>query len=211
MSIVIFDFPFMSFLPNSIQNLIDELSKLPGIGPKTAQRLTFYLLKAGDSPGKLLGEAILRLKNGVEICSSCFNLTTENPCKICRNVYRDQATICVVEDFLDVVALEKTMEYKGLYHVLHGALSPIDGIGPDKLKIQELVTRLKNTKVPVTEIILATNPSLEGEATATYLTNLLKPLGVKTTRTARGLPVGGDLDYADEITLKNALQGRREY
>jgi len=199
----------MNILPSSVQNLIDEFSKLPGIGPKTAERLTFYLLRSADKDIQSLGKAILNLKNKVKICSSCFNIAETDPCLICADRNRDQTKICVVEEPLDVLALEKTKKFNGLYHVLGGVISPIEGIGPDDLRIKELLYRLKKGKV--TEIILATNPSLEGEATAMYLKKLLSPLGIKITRIARGLPTGAELEYADEITLIRALEGRKEY
>ena len=198
-----------TFLPKSIQDLIRELSSLPGVGPKTAQRLAFHLLRSHQGISRNLGEAVLNLKKGVTLCRECQNLTTENPCKICTNVYRDKKIICVVEDTMDLIAVEKTREYKGLYHVLHGVIAPMDGIGPQDLKIRELLARIKNNGVK--EVILATNPSMEGEATAMYLAKLLKRHKVKVTRIARGLPVGGDLEYADDITLTRALEGRSEY
>ena len=198
-----------SFLPKTVQTLVKELSRLPGIGPKTAQRLAFYLLRAHGGISDRLGEALLDLKKGVTLCRECQNLTTENPCKICRNVYRDKKVVCVVEDVMDLIAVEKTGEYKGLYHVLHGVIAPMEGVGPQDLKIRELVGRIKNDGIK--EVILATNPSLEGETTAMYLSKLLKKYSVKVTRIARGLPMGGDLEYADNVTLTKALEGRREY
>jgi recombination protein RecR len=201
----------MSILPSSVQNLINELAKLPGIGPKTAERLTFYLLRSADNDIQSLGQAIINLKNKIKTCSVCFNLAESDPCQICADKNRDVTKICVVEKPLDVLALEKTHEYEGLYHILGGAISPIEGIGPDNLRIRELLVRVQKDKGKVKEIILATNPSLEGEATAMYIKKLLKPLGVKITRIARGLPTGAELEYADEITLSRALEGRKEY
>jgi len=200
----------MRILPQPIQNLIDEFSKLPGIGTKSAQRLTFYLLRCPDQDINNLAQAIGNLKKKIRFCEQCFNLSEQNLCPICQDPKRDKSIICVVEDPLDIVALEKTGEYKGVYHVLHGVISPADGLGPEQLKIKELISRIKQGKGKIKEVIIATNPSLEGEATAMYLLRQLKPLGVKITRIARGLPVGGDLEYADEITLTNALKGRME-
>lgn len=191
----------------SISNLIDELSKMPGIGPKSAQRLAFYILKVSRQEARSLSEAITAVKEKVRRCSACFNLTEEDPCAICRDEKRDRSTVCVVEEANDVLAVEKSSEYRGLYHVLGGALSPLDGIGPDELHIKELLERLGTG---IKEVILATNPNVEGEATALYLTGLLKPLHIRITRVARGLPVGGDLEYADQATLARALEGRVE-
>ncbi|MEK7673153.1 MAG: recombination mediator RecR [Patescibacteria group bacterium] len=196
-------------LPKSVRSLIEEFSRLPGIGPKSAQRLAMHLLHSPESRYRPLGEAILGLKNNVIFCTRCWNIGESNPCGICDNPQRDQSIICVVEEILDVVALDKSGEYKGAYHVLHGALSPIDGIGPDQLKVEALVARVEEGGVR--EVILATNPSLEGEATALYIQKLLRESGVSVTRIARGLPVGGDLEYADEITLSRAMEGRREF
>lgn len=206
-----------NFLPKSVRTLIEELSKLPGIGPKSAQRLAIHLLYSPTSRVTPLGEAVLGLKENVMFCNACWNIAESDPCKICSDGARDQGIICVVEGVLDVVALEKTSEFKGAYHVLHGALSPIDGVGPEQLKIAELFERIKKNNgneveaSRVREVILATNPSLEGEATALYIQRHLRDLGVKITRIARGLPVGADLEYADEITLTKALQGRGEF
>ncbi len=186
--------------------MVDELSRLPGIGPKTAQRLTYFLLRAPADQAHDLAEAILELKNRVVVCSQCFNISEQSPCDVCADAYRDASMICVVEEPLDVLAIERTGQYKGHYHVLHGALSPMEGIGPDELKIRELVARVREGSVE--EVILATNPNLEGENTAYYLSRTLQPFNVNVTRLARGLPVGGDLEYADEITLGNALAGR---
>lgn len=195
----------MRYSSESVERAIEELTKLPGIGRKSAQRLVFYLLKMQNGEVKALVEAINALKEKVRYCSICFNLTETDPCSICANPNRQHQTICVVEEANAVLALEKTGEYRGLYHVLGGVLSPLDGIGPDDLRIQELMHRLSDT---VEEVILATNPSAEGEATALYLSKLIKPLGIRVTRIARGIPVGGDLEYADEITLSRALEGR---
>ena len=198
----------MSDLAPPVAALIEEFSKLPGVGVKTAQRLTFFLLRSPADQARRLAEAILRVKESIIYCSRCFNITETDPCLICSNPNRDQDTICVVEEPLDVLALEKTGIYKGLYHVLHGALSPVEGIGPKDLRIEELVKRLQDGKVR--EVILATNPNFEGEYTANYLQKELKPLPVRVTGLARGLPIGGDLEYADEGTLSRALEGRRE-
>lgn len=198
----------MSITAKPITRVVDELSRLPGIGPKTAQRLTYYLLRAPAEQAEALAEAVLELKRNVVLCESCFNITDRTPCSICSDAERERARICVVEEPLDVVAIERTGQYKGTYHVLHGAISPIEGIGPEELKIRELLGRLQSSEVE--EVILATNPNLEGDATAMYLTRLLQPLGLTVTRLARGLPVGGDLEYADEITLSNALAGRSQ-
>jgi len=191
-----------------VSRLIEELSKLPGIGPKSAARLTYYLLRIPEAEARALAEAIIAVKEKTVLCSSCQNITDSNPCAVCASKERDHSIICVVKDPLDIMALERTGRYRGLYHVLHGVLSPMDGIGPDDLKIKELLQRLKAGSV--SEVILATNPNLEGEATAMYLQKLLSPFGVRLTRLARGLPVGGDLEYADEVTLTHALEGRRE-
>lgn len=191
-----------------VERAIHELSKLPGIGRKSAQRCVFYLLKVSDDEVKNLAEAFQELKSKVLYCSTCFNITEQDPCKICRGEKRDRRVICVVEEANDVMAFEKTGEYKGLYHVLGGVLSPLDGIGPDDLKIKELLSRLDET---IDEVIIATNPNTEGEATALYLAKLIKPLNVKISRIARGIPVGADIEYADEITLSRAMEGRVPY
>jgi recombination protein RecR len=191
-----------------VARLIEQFARLPGIGPKTAQRLTFFLLRAPEQLSVELAAAIGQMKSSVMLCSICMNITDVEPCALCGSEVRDKSVICVVEEPLDLVALERTRGFKGLYHVLHGALSPIEGIGPDDLKIRELLSRLADGEVK--EIILATNPNVEGETTAIYLTRLLRPLGVRVTQIARGLPVGGDLEYADEVTLARALEGRRE-
>ncbi len=201
----------MNYIPKSVQNLISEFSKLPGIGPKTASRLTFYLLRSSEEDIASLGKTILELKKKIVTCSVCCNIAEENPCPICKNSQRKKSQICVVEEPLDVMALEKTGEYKGTYHVLGGAISPIEGIGPENLYIRQLVSRIKKNRDTISEIILATNPSLEGEATAMYLLEILRPHNIKITRIARGLPVGGDLEYADEVTLTRALEGRKVY
>ncbi len=199
----------MNIIPKNIQNLIEEFSKLPGIGPKTAQRLTFYLLRRPEQASISLGNAAIDLKKDISICSICCNFSEGEVCPICSDGYRDSSLICVVAEPLDAVAIEKTGQFKGLYHVLGGAISPVEGIGPDDLFIKELIIRANSGEVK--EIILATNPNLEGETTALYIQNQLKDLDIKITRIARGLPVGGDLEYADEITLTRALEGRREY
>jgi recombination protein RecR len=191
-----------------VNRLIEEFSKLPGVGPKSAQRLTYYLLRASAEDAQALAQAILEVKEKIILCSLCQNITDSDPCAICRNDQRDQDSICVVEEPLDILALERTGSYKGLYHVLHGVISPMDGIGPDDLKVRELLTRLKTGQVQ--EVIMATNPNLEGEATAMYLTRLIAPLGLKVTRLARGLPMGADLEYADNVTLARAIEGRQE-
>jgi recombination protein RecR len=197
-------------LPGPIQNLIDALSRLPGVGPKTASRLTFFLLRAPEDLSRDLAEALADLKTGTTYCPTCFNITAagREQCEICDNGGRDAGLICVVEEPLDVLALERTGGFPGRYHVLHGALSPIEGIGPDQLKIRELIARVRAEDVR--EIILATNPSMEGDYTAAYLRQQLQPLNVRLTRLARGLPVGGDLEYADQNTLLRALAGRQE-
>ena len=198
----------MVAIPEAVTRLVDEFSRLPGIGPKTASRLTYYLLRAPVEQVRALGDAILQLRERIQFCSRCFNITEADPCPLCSDVRREQHSICVVEEPLDVLAIERTGEYQGLYHVLHGAIAPVEGIGPEDLRIRELVMRVK--KEPVREIILATNPSLEGEATAMYVRRQLFPLQVRITRLARGLPVGGDLEYADAVTLARALEGRQE-
>ncbi|HKB29640.1 MAG TPA: recombination mediator RecR [Streptosporangiaceae bacterium] len=190
-----------------IQNLIDELGQLPGVGPKGAQRIAFHLLAADPVDVRRLAATLLEVKDRVRFCRSCGNVAEEEECRICRDTRRDPALICVVEEPKDVVAVERTREFRGRYHVLGGAISPIDGIGPDDLRIKELMTRLADGTV--TELILATDPNLEGEATATYLARLVKPMGLRVTRPASGLPVGGDLEYADEVTLGRAFEGRR--
>ncbi len=190
-----------------VARLIEEFAKLPGIGPKTAQRLTFHLLRSSKEEADSLAEAILWMKEKVGFCSTCFNISESTICPVCADEGRDACVICVVEEPLDVLALERTREYRGRYHVLHGAISPMDGIGPEKLRIAELVNRVKGGSVD--EVIIATNPNTEGDVTAAYLSRVLMPVGVKITRLARGLPAGGDLEYADELTLARALEGRR--
>jgi recombination protein RecR len=191
-----------------LQALIDELGRLPGIGPKSAQRIAFHLLKVAPEDALRLSEAIVAVKEKVTLCPRCFNVAEGTLCDICLDPRRDANVLCVVEDPRDIVAVEKTQEFRGRYHVLQGALNPIEGVGPDQLRIRELLGRLDDEGV--TEVILCTNPNLEGEATAMYLARMLKPLGVRVTRLASGLPVGGDLEYADELTLGRALEGRRE-
>jgi recombination protein RecR len=190
-----------------VQDLIDELGRLPGVGPKSAQRIAFHLLQADDTDVRRLADVLIEVKARVKFCSICFNVSEDDLCRICRDPRRDQTVLCVVEEYKDVVAIERTREFKGRYHVLGGAISPIDGIGPDQLRVRELMMRLSDGTV--TELILATDPNLEGEATATYLTRMLKDLDLSVTRLASGLPVGGDLEYADEVTLGRALAGRR--
>lgn len=190
-----------------VQRLIDELGRLPGIGPKSAQRIAFHMLKASKEDAQRLTDAIAVTKDTVVFCSRCFNISTADLCDICNDDQRDKSLLCVVEEPRDVVAIERTGEFKGRYHVLQGAISPIEGIGPDQLKVKELLARLDSEGV--TEVILCTNPNIEGDTTAMYLARLLQPLGIQTTRIASGLPVGGDLEYADELTLGNALRGRR--
>ncbi len=194
-----------------IQELIDELARLPGIGPKSAQRVAFYLLKVPPADAKRLAHSIVEVKDKVRLCQMCFNVSDQGLCEYCRDPRRDASLICVVQEPPDIVAIERTREYRGLFHVLQGAISPIEGIGPEELRTAELLDRLKPTPgtPPVLEVILATNPNIEGEATAMYLSRLLSPLGIIVTRLASGLPVGGDLEYADEVTLGRALEGRR--
>ena len=187
--------------------LIDEFAKMPGVGRRSAARMAFHVLKISEKEAGNLAGAIIDAKKSIKYCSVCCNLTDTDPCAICTGERRDKTTICVVENPRDVIALENTHEYKGLYHVLHGVISPMDGLGPEDIRIKELLTRIGGD---VKEVIVATNPTVEGEATAIYISKLLKPLGVKITRIAHGLPVGGDLEYADEITLTRAMEGRRE-
>ena len=190
-----------------IKELIDELGRLPGVGPKSAQRIAFYLLQADEDQAKRLAEVLTEVKERVRFCEQCGNVAEAELCNICRDPRRSKASICVVEESKDVQAIERTREFKGLYHVLGGAISPIEGIGPDNLRIKELVSRLADPDIK--EVIIATDPNLEGEATATYLTRMLSPMGITISRLASGLPVGGDLEYADEITLGRAFEGRR--
>jgi len=196
--------------PKAVQRLIDEFSRLPGIGPKSASRLTYFLLRSGGEQPRDLAAALTELRERTRFCSTCFNIADAemDPCPVCADPSRNIGQLCVVEEPLDVLAIERTREFKGRYHVLHGVISPVEGVGPEDLKIRELLERVKRS--PIKEIILATNISLEGEATAMYVQRQLQPLGVRVTRLARGLPVGGDLEYADETTLARALQGRSE-
>lgn len=198
----------MSYYSPSIEKLIESFEKLPSIGHKTAQRLAFYMLDLSQEEVEDFTNSILNAKKNLHFCSKCFNISDTDPCSICANPKRDVSLICVVEDVRDIIAMEKTHEFKGVYHVLHGSISPMNGIGPDDIKIKELLARLMDGTVK--EVILATNPRVEGEATAMYLSKLIKPLGIKVTRIAHGIPVGGDLEYTDEITLTKALEGRRE-
>ena len=198
----------MSYYSEPLSNLIKELQRLPGIGPKTAQRLAFFIIEGPSSNAEKLARSISLAKTEIRFCKQCFNFASQDLCPICMDTKRDTSLICVVEDAKDIIAIEKTHHYKGLYHVLHGTISPIDGIGPEHLKIAELVERVKNSQLK--EIVIATNPNIEGEQTAMYISKLLKEYDVKTTRIASGLPVGGDLEYADEITLGRALDGRLE-
>ncbi|MDD2495881.1 MAG: recombination mediator RecR [Tissierellia bacterium] len=191
-----------------IAKLIEEFSKLPGIGRKTAQRLAFHVLDMKGSEVVELAKAIVNAKKLAKHCKTCGNLTEGDICNICGNIKRDQSVICVVENVRDISAMERTKEFNGVYHVLHGTISPLDGIGPDEINIKNLISRLNDT---VKEVILATNPTIEGEATAVYISRLIKPMGIKVTRIAHGIPVGGDIEYADEVTLLRALEGRREY
>jgi recombination protein RecR len=199
----------MASIAEPIARLIAELNRLPGIGPKSAQRLTYHLLNTPDEEVKSLAEAILSLREKVELCSVCFNIADRNPCPICQDEERDHSRICVVEKPSDIIPLERTGKYKGLYHVLHGTVSPAQGTGPEELKVKELLCRLQDDSI--TEVILATNLSIEGEATAMYLRQMIHPLGIHTSRLARGLPFGSDLDYADDMTLGQALEGRQEF
>ena len=198
----------MSLYSPSIEKLIESFERLPSIGHKTATRLAFYILKCSEEEAKEFIDSIENAKKNLKYCSKCFNISDTDPCFICANSKRDASIICVVEDVKDIIAMEKTHEFKGVYHVLHGSISPMNGVGPDDIKIKELLSRLMDGTVK--EVILATNPRVEGEATAMYLSKLIKPLGIKVTRIAHGIPVGGDLEYTDEITLTKALEGRRE-
>jgi recombination protein RecR len=192
----------------AIQDLIDALGRLPGIGPKSAQRIAFHILQSDPEVASALVDSIRTVKERVKFCVHCGNVSEENECRICRDPRRENTSICVVEESKDVISIERTREFLGKYHVLGGAISPIDGIGPEQLRIRELMTRLADSEI--TEVILATDPNLEGEATATYLSRLIKPMGIKVSRLASGLPVGGDLEYADEVTLGRAFEGRRD-
>jgi recombination protein RecR len=193
----------------AVSRLIQELNKLPGIGPKSAQRLAYYLLRTPEDQAKLLAEAILSVKQKTKLCSICFNITDADPCPICRSQQRDGSKICIVEQPQDILALEHIKSYNGLYHVLHGAISPTEGVGTEDIRIKELMKRLEGGKV--SEVILATNPTLEGETTAMYLAKQISPLGIKVTRLARGLPFGTELEYADDVTLSRAIEGRQEF
>jgi recombination protein RecR len=194
--------------PAPVTRLIEAFAQLPGIGPKTASRLTFYLLRRPAEQSQALADALRDMADNTRFCSTCFNIAEQSPCSVCSDESRDRSILCVVEEPLDVVAIDRTGDYRGLYHVLHGAISPVDGIGPDELRISELLTRLDHEVVQ--EVLLATNPNLEGEATAMYLARLIQAPGIRVTRLARGLPVGGDLEYADSDTLGRALKGRQE-
>ena len=198
----------MSYYSPSIEKLIEAFEKLPSIGNKTAARLAFYMLNCSEEEVSDFVNAITNAKKNLKYCSVCYNISDTDPCSICSNAGRDKSTICVVEDVKDVVAMEKTHEFKGVYHVLHGSISPMNGLGPDDIKIKELLARLMEGTVK--EVIIATNPRVEGEATAIYLSKLIKPMGISVTRIAHGIPVGGDLEYTDEVTLSKALEGRRE-
>ena len=198
----------MSYYSPSIEKLIEAFEKLPSIGNKTAARLAFYMLDRSEEEVNEFVSSIINAKKNLKYCSKCYNISDTDPCTICSNPKRDESIICVVEDVKDIIAMEKTHEFKGVYHVLHGSISPMNGIGPDDIKLKELLARL-NPEI-VKEIILATNPRVEGEATAMYISKLVKPLGIKVTRIAHGIPVGGDLEYTDEVTLTKALEGRRE-
>jgi len=198
----------LSIYAGPVQDLIDELGRLPGVGPKSAQRIAFYLLKASKEDALRLSRSIIEVKERISFCRRCFNVAEGELCSMCSDTRRDPSIVCVVEEPRDIVAVEKTGEYSGVYHVLQGAISPIEGIGPEQLRIRELLARIETESL--SEVILCTNPNLEGEATAMYLARMLTPLGVKVTRIASGLPVGGDLEYADELTLGRALEGRRQ-
>jgi recombination protein RecR len=193
----------------AVDRLIQELNRLPGVGPKSAQRLAYHLLRASDEQTKMLADAILSVKQKTNLCSTCFNITDTDPCPICHNPQRARSQVCIVEQPQDILALEHTKTYNGLYHVLHGAISPTEGIGTNDIRINELMERLKGSSI--TEVILATNPTLEGEQTAMYLNKLITPLGIKVTRLARGLPFGTELEYADDVTLTRAIEGRQEF
>lgn len=198
----------MRYYAKPLNKLINELSKLPGIGGKTAQRLAFHILSIDDRDALALSDAIRTAKSSMRYCSVCGNLTDEDPCAICSDESRDISTICVVESSKDVIAMEKIREYRGYYHVLHGAISPMDGIGPEDINLKSLIERLRDERIK--EVIIATNPNIEGEATAMYIARLIKPSGIRVSRIAHGIPVGGDLEYADEVTLLKAVEGRRE-
>jgi recombination protein RecR len=195
--------------PEAISRLIESFTKLPGIGPKTAVRLAFHVLDMEEDDVLMFGKALVSAKRDISYCSICGNITDKDPCYVCSDKHRNRTIVCVVQDSRDVIAMEKMRDYQGLYHVLHGAISPMEGIGPEDINVSSLLTRLQADE-GITEIILATNPNIEGEATAMYLSRLLKPTGIRVTRIAHGLPVGGDLEYADEVTLSRAMEGRRE-
>jgi recombination protein RecR len=195
--------------PEAISRLIESFTKLPGIGPKTAVRLAFHVLDMEEDDVLMFGKALVSAKRDIAYCSVCGNITDQDPCYVCTDKYRNRTIVCVVQDSRDVIAMEKMRDYQGLYHVLHGAISPIEGIGPEDINVSSLLTRLEADEA-ITEVILATNPNIEGEATAMYLSRLIKPTGIRITRIAHGLPVGGDLEYADEVTLSRAMEGRRE-
>ncbi|MBQ6992730.1 MAG: recombination protein RecR [Clostridia bacterium] len=198
----------MSYFSPSIEKLIESFEKLPSIGHKTAVRLAFHMLDLNEQETKEFIDSIINAKTNLKFCSQCYNISDSDPCPICNSPKRDSSIICVVEDVRDILAMERTHEFKGVYHVLHGSISPMNGIGPEDIKIKELLTRLQENDIK--EIIIATNPRVEGEATAIYLSKIIKPLGIKVTRIAHGIPVGGDLEYTDEVTLTRALEGRRE-
>jgi len=198
-------------LPSFLQTLIDQLSLLPGVGQKTAQRFTFHLLKQNSEDRERFGNAILDLTKNLKLCSECFHFADSDLCEICKNPKRDEHIICTIEDSLDLIAIEKSGSFRGKYHLLGGLISPIEGIGPEKLKIQELKKRIEMSDGKITEVILATNPTMEGEATATYIWRLLEPLGIKISRIARGLPMGGDLEFTDEVTLARAIESRIDF
>ena len=201
----------MQPLAEPVSKLIEAFSQLPGIGPKTASRLTYFLLRSDESIALNLAQALEELKANTLFCDTCHNIADRNPCPVCSDQQRDHGTICIVEEPLDVQAIERTREFHGVYHVLHGAISPVEGVGPDDLKVDDLLQRIqKSVETPIQEVVLATNPNLEGEATAMYISRLIKPLGIRVTRLARGLPIGGDLEYADEVTLGRALSGRSD-
>lgn len=195
---------------DAIRRLIQEFNKLPGIGPKSAQRLTYYLLRAPEGDARLLSDAIMAMKQKIKLCSVCFNVTESDPCPMCRDDQRDHTRVCIVEQPQDILAIEHTGIYKGLYHVLHGAISPTEGVGAGDIRVREIMERLRNGQVAVQEVILATNPTLEGEQTSMYLKSLITPQGIKVTRLARGLPYGSELEYADDMTLTRAIEGRQE-
>lgn len=199
----------MTFVAEPVARLVEEFNKLPGIGPKSAQRLAYHLLRSSDEEAKALAEAILAVKEKIGLCSVCFNITDCDPCLICQDTERDHSKVCVVERPSDIIPLERTGKYSGVYHVLHGSISPAQGVGPEDLKVKELLSRLQGSSV--TEVIMATNPNLEGEATARYLRRMILPLGIRVTQLARGLPFGAELEYADDMTLSQAFESRQEF